>query len=201
MTKQIIFDVGANSGTSCVHYTEDPNFIVYAFEPTPHLLENYLYPQQKENYIVVPYAISDFNGEATFNVAGQEDWGCSSLHEFSDNLNLTWPGRQDFKVTESITVNVQRMDTFIENNNIEYINFLHCDTQGNDLKVLESFGKYIDILQSGVVEASNQNPLYKDVDNSVTSIINFLEGNNFMVGKITPNDGHYNEVNIEFKKV
>lgn len=200
MTKRIIFDVGANDGNSCYHYSHDTSTIVYAFEPTPRLLKDCLYPKQKENYIVVPYAISDFDGETTFNIAGQADWGCSSIHEFEEDLDKTWPGRTDFKVTEKIKVLVRRMDTFIKNNNIERIDYMHCDTQGNDLTVLKSFGDYISVLQAGVVEAANQNPLYKSVDNSVTSVTKFLEENNFIVTGVHSNDIQQNEVNIEFRR-
>lgn len=198
--KKIVFDVGANNGDTCHRFSEDPLTTVYAFEPTPYLLKRFLYQKQKENYIVVPYAISDFDGEAIFNIAGQCDWGCSSIHEFEDNLEITWPGRTDFKVTEKIKVQTQRMDTFIRNNNIQQVNYLHCDTQGNDLNVLKSFGEYIEIVESGVVEAANQNPLYKNVDNSINSITNFLEKNNFVIVNMTENDPYRNEINIEFKK-
>lgn len=196
----IIFDVGANDGNSCFHYSHNSSNIVYAFEPTPRLINDCLNPKRRNNYIVVPYAISDFDGESTFNIAGQADWGCSSLHEFEDNLDETWPGRWDFKVTEKITVPVKRMDTFIKENNIEKIDFMHCDTQGNDLTVLQSFGEYISILESGVVECANKNPLYKQVDNSLESVKEFLEKNNFDIVKIETNDIQDNEMNIHFKK-
>lgn len=200
MTKNIIFDIGANDGDSCLHYADYSSNIVYAFEPTPFLLETYLYPKQKENYIVVPVAISDFDGEDEFYIAGHDDWGCSSLHEFSDSLNQTWPGRTDFYVTEKVKVKVQRMDTFISENNIEEIEYMHCDTQGNDLKVLQSFGVYIDRLKTGVVEACRQNPLYKNIDNTEASIVQFLESNNFSIIDIRSNNGCPNEVNISFKR-
>ena len=54
--KQTIFDVGANTGTSCHHYSLNGD-IVYAFEPTPYLLDTYLLPKQSDNYIVVPKAV------------------------------------------------------------------------------------------------------------------------------------------------
>lgn len=200
MTKKIIFDVGSNTGNDCFHYADDPSNVVYAFEPTPFLLNTYLYPKQKENYIVVPIAISDFDGEGEFYIAGHDDWGCSSLHEFSDGLDKTWPGRTDFYVTESVKVKVQRMDTFIVENNIDEIEYMHCDTQGNDLKVLQSFGIYIDRLKSGVVEACRQNPLYKNIDNTESSIVKFLESNNFTITNIVSNNGCPNEINISFKR-
>jgi FkbM family methyltransferase len=196
----VIFDIGANMGTSCFHFLDDVSNTVYAFEPTPYLLENFLYPRQSERYKVVPYAVSNFNGEATFNISGQYDWGCSSLSTFSEDLEHTWPGRDDFKVTDQIKVNVIRLDTFIKENNIDRIDFLHCDTQGNDYKVLESLGDYIDILQSGEVEAFYKNPLYKDIDNSVENVTDFLQKHNFKIVAIAANDQFNNEVNIYFKK-
>lgn len=197
--KKIIFDVGANNGASCFNRSGQ-NCKVYAFEPTPHLLNKYLLPRQSDNYIVVPKAISDYNGKATFNIAAERGGGCSSLNTFSDGLDKTWPNRTDFKVTDTVEVDVMRMDTFIEENNIEYINWLHCDTQGNDLKVLKSFGEKIHILESGVVEAFAKNPLYKESDNSKEAIVEFLEKNNFKIQSITSNDPYNNELNVSFSK-
>jgi FkbM family methyltransferase len=199
-TKNIIFDVGANDGSSCYPLCSEDS-VVYAFEPTPQLIREYLLPRASDKYVVIPKAVSDFDGKTIFNIAGQADWGCSSLNNFSDKLHDTWPGRDDFKVTEKITVDVTRMDTFIEENGINHVHYLHCDTQGSDLKVLKSFGKYINIIESGVVEAYEKNPLYQESDNNKEAIIKFLEDHNFMITDITSNDSHNNEVNIHFKSL
>lgn len=196
----IVFDVGANDGSSCYHYSLDLNNVVYAFEPTPFILEVCLLPKQSDNYIVVNKAISDYDGEAIFNIAGQCDWGCSSLNEFSEGLDVTWPGRIDFKVTDMVTVKVTRIDSFMEERGIKQVDYLHCDTQGNDLKVLKSFGKYLNSLGGGTVEACRKNPLYKNVDNSEESIVSFLLANNFEILSIISNDYEdAKEVNISFK--
>jgi FkbM family methyltransferase len=195
----IIFDVGANNGSSCDHYINDKN-TVYAFEPTPYLLNNFLYKKSCKNYIVIPKAVSDYNGVAEFNIAGQADWGCSSLNIFENNLNETWPNRTDFKITEKIQVEVIRLDSFIEQNKISHIDFLHCDTQGNDLKVLKSLGKYIDIVNSGSVEVFKKNPLYVNIDNSFDSVVQFLKTYKFNIKNIISNDSHGNEYNITFEK-
>jgi FkbM family methyltransferase len=194
----IIFDVGANNGKSCVDFSDDINNIVYAFEPTPDLIENYLRPRAKSNYIIIPKAVGDFNGEAEFNLA--VDPGCNSLNTFVDNVKEIWPDRNDLFAVGKIKVEVIRMDTFIEENNLQKVDFLHCDTQGNDLKVLKSFGKYINIIERGEVEAFDKNKLYTDMDNSKDKIIEFLESNNFKIDDITVNDPHSNEINIIFSK-
>lgn len=202
----IIFDVGANTGLSTREYISDTN-VIYAFEPVPHLLQNYLYPLRSTNYYVIEKAVSDFDGQASFNVSKQDPsltdgslFGCSSLYEFSDDLDVTWPGRQDFEIMETINVEVIRMDTFISKNYISKIDYLHCDTQGNDLKVLKSFGEYIGFLNSGKVECVKQNSLYKDVDNNLNSVINFLKDKGFEINEVESNDDFDNEVNVIFSR-
>ena len=198
----IIFDVGANNGGSCYHFANDPNNTVYAFEPTPHLIQTYLKNLVKTNYILIPKAVTNHNGKAQFNVSGVESdgWGCSSLYEFNDNLNTTWPGRHGFVITDVIEVECISMKSFIEENNIQRIDWLHCDTQGNDLVVLESFEEHIDKLIEGEIEVFAQNPLYKNINNSKENAIKFLEKNNFKILDIRSNYCHENEWNIRFKR-
>lgn len=199
----ILFDVGANDGSSMFKFTEDPNNIVYAFEPTPRLVQQLKEKAKtRPNYIVIDKAVSNVAGKATFNVAGQADWGCSSLNSFNDNLDKTWPGRQDFKVTEQIEVDVIRLEDFINENQINRIDFLHCDVQGKDLEVLFGLGKHIDIVQGGVIEmpTSHDNKLYKDQQYIAQDAITFLEFHGFEIVQIQPNDVYNNEVNIIYKR-
>jgi FkbM family methyltransferase len=202
----IIFDVGANTGESTKEYISETN-IIYAFEPIPQLVETYLLPLQSINYFIIQKAVSDFDGTASFNIAKQDPsltdgslFGCSSLYEFSDNLDQTWPGRQDFEVTQKIDVDIIRMDTFIKEAHIAKIDYLHCDTQGNDLKVLKSFGEYIGFLNSGKIECVKQNSLYKDVDNDLDSVVDFLKTNGFQINEVQSNDSFDNEVNVIFSR-
>jgi FkbM family methyltransferase len=194
----IIFDVGANIGSFAEQFSGDPRNKIYLFEPTPFLLNNYLYPKQSERYLVVPVAVSDYDGEAELNIAGTYDWGCSSLYKFDQDATANWTDREDFVYTDKVNVLVRRMDSFMNSNKIPYVDYLKIDTQGSDLKVLQSFGEYIKVVREGQVEASNQNHLYKDVDNTVDSVITFLKSNNFTIDKIYANDPQQNEVNIMF---
>ena len=203
----IIFDVGANTGLSTKNFINSNNFI-YSFEPIPYLCEYYLFPLRSSNYFVIQKAVSDFNGRATFNIAKQDYsltdgslYGCSSLHQFSEDLNSKWPGRKDFEFFEEIEVDTIRMDKFIKENNIGKVDYLKCDTQGNDLKVLKSFGNYIKVLYSGTIECVNKNSLYKDVDNSLDSATYFLESVGFNITDIQSNDKFNNEVNVSFSRI
>lgn len=198
----IIFDVGANVGQDSKHFALEKDTTVYAFEPTPQLLRDHLYPFQEEhpNYVVIPKAITDYDGTVTFHIAGQHDWGCSSIHEFNDNLEETWPGRTDFKETEKLAVKCITLRTFIIENDIKRIDYMHFDTQGNDLVVLRSFGDCLDRLISGKVEVFIKNPLYKNIENSYENVTRFLNANGFYIKKLESNDPFGNEMNITFSR-
>lgn len=205
----ILFDIGANYGTNSIdQIRDDINKICFAFEPTPELVK-YLNNQTnnfKDRYYIYDYAISDFIGKAKFNIAGQADWGCSSLLEFSDNLDKTWPGRWDFKVTHSIEVNVITLKYFFDEiypNKIEKIDYFHCDTQGSDLNVLLGMGEYINLIQEGDIEVSANESvcLYKSQQNLKDKTIQFLNMHNFDIINIYPNDHFNNEYNIHFVKI
>jgi FkbM family methyltransferase len=199
--KKIYFDIGANNGESSLFLANDPSNIVYAFEPTPFLIkriENKIL--NKTNYFLIKKAVSNFNGKATFNIAGNADWGCSSLLNFSEKSKTCWVNRPDFTVTEKIEVDVIRLDSFIEEYHIPYITYLHIDTQGSDLNVLKGLGKYITRVEAGILEAANENDILYKQQNTKQECIEFLLLNNFEILNITSNDVHNNEVNISFKR-
>lgn len=199
----IYFDVGANDGSSMLRYADDPNSTVYAFEPTPRMID--IIKQKTAhlpNYVIVPKAVADWEGKTTFFISGQADWGCSSLNTFNDDLDKTWPGRTDFKVTDSIEVDVIRLDSFVKENNINEIDFLHVDVQGSDLEVLMGLGEYLSIVKAGVIEmpTSHERKLYKNQKYLANDAIKFLEDNGFFIDHVTANDYFNNEVNIFFQR-
>lgn len=204
----IFLDVGANWGHDSLNKTrDDQNIKTWAFEPTPELIAH-LTDQSKDysdRYCVIPVALSDFDGTAQFNIADTPgcDWGCSSLNTFSDNLDQTWPGRSDFKVTRTIEVQVSRFDTWYQNNgmNFDKIDFFHCDTQGSDLKVLQGMGNLIGLIQQGVVECARdeQAKLYKE-NHTIQEMQDFLSSNGFEIIRTEGNDPWHNEINVHFRK-
>tara|TARA_R110002096_G_scaffold435197_1_gene659700 strand:+ start:439 stop:762 length:324 start_codon:yes stop_codon:yes gene_type:complete len=91
-------------------------------------------------------------------------------------------------------------DTFIEEKGIDVVTYMHCDAQGNDINVLKSFGKHIDKLSAGVVEAAKDEFLYTYKENSQENVIAFLEENGFTVTELRDNDETGLEVNIHFER-
>lgn len=196
----IIIEVGANRGTDTKRFVDNPNNFVYAFEPTPELF-NELKDNFKNfnNIKLFPYAIDTTEGEGIFNIAGTGDWGCSSLHEFNEEIHSLWENRPDFKFTDKCVVTKKRLDNIIIEENIERIDYLWIDAQGNDLKVLQSLGDMIYMVNEGKCEGSYTVNLYKNVDNSVDNIVKFLESFNFKCNVIPDNVGK--EADVHFKRL
>lgn len=199
---KIKIEVGANKGTETKELASDGS-IVYAFEPTYELLIEYLWPlsYENKNIRVLPFAVDSENSFKKFNVAGHWDWGCSSLYEFSDNLNNDWPGRVDFSNTHSYIVPTITLYDFCELYKIENIDFLHIDAQGNDFNVLKSLKDKISIVNEGVIEAANNVELYKNTNNRAEDIREYLKLNGFEILSETTNDAVDAEINIYFKKI
>lgn len=199
---KVVFDVGANNGDSFFDLaSSDPSVTVYAFEPTPQMCRII---QEKakglSNYILIEKAVSDFEGKALFYVAGQADWGCSSLLEFSQKSRTEWPGRFDFVKTDEIEVEVIRLDRFVKENGILKIDYLHIDAQGSDLKVLKGLGDELGLVQEGVLEAAAKPDILYDGQNTEIECIKFLVEHGFWIKKIESNDHFRNEVNIYFSR-
>lgn len=200
--QKIIFDIGANNGKEVFERAADPNTITYAFEPTRELLTHCLWPlaDQYPNVIIVPFAIDTTNTFKLFNVAGQGDWGCSSLYEFTDDISTKWPGRSDFTKTHSYTVPTITLFDFCELYGITSIDYLEIDAQGSDFNILKSLKDKIKIVKSGMIEGSNNVDLYKGVDNRVEHIREYLIDNGFNIVGEFANDYLNAEVNIHFEK-
>ena len=195
---KVIIEVGANSGEDTIRNDEQGK--LYTFEPVPVMGDNLRNMfSENENVTVVEKAVSDFNGISQFGISdpqrGCANMGCSSLNKFTDNIHNIWKGRPDFNHVEYIDVEVTRMDTFIEENGITEVEYLHCDAQGSDFKVIQSFGTKLSILKAGKCEAANKVALYKGADNSVYSIMMFLEDNGFKITKL--NNHFHQEINRE----
>lgn len=198
-----LFDVGAHWGQDSLEVCrKETDLVVYAFEPTPELAQR-LRDKSKDfsdRYHVIEAAISDYDGTSEFHlVVG--DTGSASLNKFSDNLDKTWPGRKDFVVRKTITVPVYKLETWLEQNlpEIGEIEHLHIDAQGSDLAVLKGLGKYLPIVQSGVIEVpqSEEVRLYVD-QHTKEECISFLVSNSFDIVKVV---SQVNEDNLFFVRV
>lgn len=140
----VIFEVGAHAGDAdLIEYCRQSGAQLYMFEPLPTRYRELVEKTKDVPSIqVFPVAVSNYDGQATFNVANSDD--CSSLLEFDEKVNETWVSQwhpiDSFEMVEHFEVQVTRLDTFMEQHQIDQIDLIEIDTQGQDLKVVESLG-------------------------------------------------------------
>ena len=194
-----IVEVGANKGTDTQRFLADESARVFAFEPTPELcleLKNKF--RNNERYFPVPMAVDLTDGWTWFNIAGQGDWGCSSIFDFTPNIHEIWEGRPDFKATDRCRVMTIRLDTFMRLYGVDWIDYLWIDAQGNDFRVLQSLGGMIGCVQAGQVETAYEVNLYSGVDNSTESVVKYLEIMGFKT-RVVPHS-HRKEADVYFER-
>ena len=198
MTKAIM-EIGVNLGQDTESFLSgSEDYTYYGFEPTYYLLPNLVEKfSDRENVIFIPMAVDIENRIASFNIANWHDWGCSSLHSFSDDIKQTWPDNPAFfgKKQNLLTI---RIDTFCDIYKIDSVEKIWIDAQGNDFNVIKSMGKYIDGLKSGRLEVSYNVNLYKDVDNSYKSATAWLTERGFKFDVLYDNTSQKCEANILF---
>jgi FkbM family methyltransferase len=210
--KNNIFDVGAFNGLDgLILAIKNPESMVHAFEANPNLIKEIKRNKKKielfkkikiKNYKINNYAVSNKNSFLKFNIAKNPT--VSSLNEFSNNIDITWPGYREVHCTvvKKIKVKSITLEKYCNDNKINIINYLHIDTQGSDLKVLKGLKKKIKIVQKGVLEAAlnKKNSLYKK-NHTIKEAKFFLTKNKFKISKIEDIDENIkNEKNIFFYK-
>lgn len=199
MTTRCIIEIGANLGTSTQQLYEQYHLPIIAIEPTPELVK-LLWDKfaQQPDIHVLPFAIDVNSGFRPFYVAGQSDWGCSSLYEFNPDIASLWPNRNDFKYTHQTVVPCITGKQLIELFHLNTVEYLWIDAQGNDFRVLQSFGDSIDTVMAGRCEAAYTVDLYSNTKNSYVDICSYLHAHGFKT-TITP-DNDNKECDIHFSR-
>ncbi len=211
MKNKIIFDVGAYDGIDGLALAiKNPNFFIYAFEANPSLIEkinlNHALLEKRlgkkiSNYKLFNKAVSNENKTGDFLISKNPT--ASSLKRFSLNLDKTWPGYREtqFHVVKKINIDVITLEKFCLENEIKEINYLHIDTQGNDLNVLKGLGKFRRKVHKGILEAAidKKNALYKD-NHTLEEVQNYFDEYGYKIISVDPIDENIkNEVNIKFE--
>lgn len=200
-------EVGANQGTDTDRFIEQYDR-VFAFEPIQELC-NKLWEKYRFNskVMVFPWAIDIENAFKNFNVSIGYDWGSSSLFDFDyDNLRGgNWVSddpdfyRGDMETHHSYLVPTITLYDFVTMYNINKIDYLHIDAQGNDINVLRSLKHKINIVEAGILEVGCGLDIYKNTDNRVETAITFLNENGFKItNSFVQTEGH--EINLFFER-
>jgi len=206
--KKNIIDVGAFNGIDGLALAlKNTDAMVNAFEANKDLIssiKSLKYKIEKrigrsiKNYKIHNLAVSNCNRYSNFYIAKNPT--VSSLNQFSENIEKFWPGYKDSHchTIKKYKVKTITLNRFCKENMINIINYLHTDTQGNDLKVLKGLGSRISIINKGFLEASisKKKSLYKK-NHTIFDVKIFLKKNNFFIETIEPvHSSISNEVNI-----
>lgn len=151
---KVYLDIGSRDLMQTIEvaqYRPETKFI--AFEPVPWQYQVcYQRSLEWENIEVYNFAISDEEGYFDFFEMDTNTGGSSLLEPidvpFSNNK---W---------QKIKVNCKRLDNILNFLNIDSVDSIWMDTQGTELNVLKSLGKYLDDVLFIHAEAS-PNPYYK----------------------------------------
>ena len=135
----IWFDVGANRGQTTLSIAKsDPKIMVYDFEPNLELALD-LMREAPDNYVVLPVAVADFDGQAELHVTAYDP--TSSLLPPNPDFDWEIDNVDEMKeVVRRVTVPVLRLDTFMEKLQLGTVDYMKIDAQGLDLAVLKSAG-------------------------------------------------------------
>jgi len=178
----IVLDIGGHYGFFSLYSLEQGADHVYSFEPTKTTfdvlcknLRNY------DNAKKFNFAISDENGEKEFFTLGP-----SSVNSFYDSFNTdeTNPTTLGKKKIES--VRTMTIPTFMKNNDLDRIDVLKLDCEGEEWKILPNISD--DFLKYRIRKITMEVHDFFDNDNSVESrvrrsndLVNRLEKCNYNV--------------------
>ncbi len=129
--------MGAHHGQSTLNQaTSDLAVTVYAFEPNLTLAAEL--SGVAPNYVVIPAAIANQDGVSDFYL-NRED-AASSLKPFNPQMMQEWIGGENLCVETTTIVPTIRLDTFLNQMQIDEVDYLKIDAQGSDFDIVLSLG-------------------------------------------------------------
>lgn len=195
MNKNIIIEIGGYDGSDTQRYADMPNTFVYCFEPNKDFFTQLKNRFEKyKNVKIINKAIGSVNTDGIFYITKKRS---------SSSLNKLSRYSIENKINEieySTMVSIKRLDTFIDENKIDKIYYLHCDAQGSDFEILKSLGDKISIISGGQVEGSRNENLYEG-ENHYQKIVEYLESKKFIILNKEQIESRINwlDLNILFK--
>lgn len=159
----VVLDIGANTGYYSIIAAKKSRHI-YAFEPgssNRKKLEENTRLNKLDNITVLPYAVSDKQGDTELFIAGDNNTGMNSLEQ---------PG--NFSGHKEV-VAVVSIDDWVAENNIPGISLIKIDVEGSEMKVLKGMQAVIEE-QKPVFFMEVIGQLLMQSGHSVNDIYNFL---------------------------
>lgn len=142
---ETVFDIGANIGWYSLHIAQqEPQARIYAFEPVPttheRLLINLARNAAGNRVTPVKDGLTDAPGAFDMFVPATSGSPAASLNELH-------PGEGSRRVSCRFTT----LDAFVDDNEIDRLDFLKCDVEGAELRVLKGGVKSLKRFRPAVV--------------------------------------------------
>ena len=116
------------------YFFEQKGWTTYCIEPNPKLVER-LIPIRKNVY---NFAVGSVNSDQVdFNICTLHDGNQEAISGLQIDGRLIQSHQSYSPKLTKIQVQVKTLDTFINENNIEHIDFISIDTEGTELDVLK----------------------------------------------------------------
>ena len=194
----IFVDVGASDGRVCRNWIDRVKVgHVYAFEPCPNNFKNLKKKTATyANFHIYPYAVSSKDQkEVNFYLSNQDNY--SSLCKHNDDAIRKWkypPGRRLFRNFPPIKVKSIRLDKFLRENRIKFVDYMKINARGHDLEVLKGLGRSIVNVRELVVNVSLTDfDLYEGQTNQKEKVVDFLVNKGFKLRRTDPISKHQEE--------
>ncbi len=181
VTEPVIFDVGAYTGKTVEQFKSSfPKSWIHAFEPFDEsftIMKNRL--QKMDRMIYNNIAIGDSVVESdTFYITENE--GSSSLLRPRRSANRFWKDTP-LLIQKKVNVRVKTIDKYCEEQNINKIDILKLDVQGNEMKVLNGASrmlrdKSIKLIFTEISIAPN----YKN-QSEIDEVVNLLRSHGYRI--------------------
>lgn len=168
-----VFEIGGHIGyvTQIFEDLVGAEGNVLVAEPTPksrYLLEKNV----RDNTVVLPFAITDIDGETEFYTEEFGGYKNSSVRSFTETPNTPLSSsHQNYnkQIVSTITVESKTVDSICEHHSVSP-SFLKIDVEGSELSVLKGAGQVLNNARALMVEVSNNHK----------EIFNFLKAYNFL---------------------
>ena len=212
---KIKIDVGTshNAPISQQWLSENDNVIVFAFEPNSQSIKTIKgeidppkpYDKKKrfniqlinERFFLINAALGEYNGVSTFyEVKNKLDENFFGYDLGSSSLNVP-----TFFEYDTETIDVYRLDEFlkyIDYEKLPIIEHVKIDAQGEDFKVIEGIGNYLDKIKYLTFEVTTYNQYQTQKNNSdeLNHIVQYLTNNGF--DTVSKHSGDMTLINRKF---
>ncbi|SVE51316.1 uncharacterized protein METZ01_LOCUS504170, partial [marine metagenome] len=169
----VVVDVGARKGFEkhWDHYRDQIKLI--GFEPNKDSFEDCVQRKSNAQTTYYPYALDRYKGDKDLYITSYLS-SCSFI-EFDEDVVNRFGLEDQLKVVGTERVPTIDLDTFVNENNMESIDFIKLDTEGSELDIIKGGEKTLSSVLGLSVEVEfvkfhKGQPLFSDVDQYLRAI-------------------------------